>query len=214
MQVNTISKSSAFEGKIIIKSPISKTQNHLFSIYKPAIEQRIKDLPFDLLVEQSKSKKSISIAADVKDAVAYRVLKNKQDFFEAANFAIADGMKKSDLYQKSLKVNEMFNYSKSAFISVISGKFKEARFFEKELAKVAVKNFDLYKEIPKISLTGVPLSVVRTAMAKSFQYRIYRAFSKMTPEEKTFLEMKKAYVKELKASGKKIKTVEFVIPRT
>lgn len=208
MDVSAVSNKQSFEGNIILKNKISVSQNHLFNLHRAAIEQKIKDLPFDIFVEQSKSKKTISLYANVEDANKYIVRKNKQDFEQIADYVIADGKKKSPLYQKMLRINEMFDYSKSVLLNIFTGKYNQARFAEKELANLGVKNFEDYKDIPKINIKNLPWPVFKQFAINSIKYRVYRAFSPKTSEEKTFAKMRKEYLKGLKAENKEIKTVE------
>ncbi len=208
MKINSVSDQSNFTGKIVLKNKISKSQVSLFNLHKSALEQKIKDMPFDLFVEQSKSKKTITLSTNVENANAYIVKKNKQNFEEMADFAIADAKKKSETYQKLQKVNEMFNYEKYVMMNVVTGNFKAARNAEKQLAKIGTEDFDTYKSIPKMKISGIPFQVGMQVLKNSLKYRLYKAFSKKTPEEKTFLAMKKAYMKELKAQKQEIKTVE------
>ena len=213
MSVNSISYQPNFNGKIVLKNKISKSQVSLFNLYKSALEQKIKDMPFDLFVEQSKSKKTITLSTNVENANAYIVKKNKQNFEEMADFAIDDAKKKSEAYQKLQKVNEMFNYEKYVMMNVVTGNFKAARNAEKQLAKIGTEDFDTYKSIPKMKISGVPFQVGMLVFKNSLKYRLYKLFSKKTPEEKTFLAMKKAYLKELKEQKQEIKTVEIDFPR-
>ena len=213
MSVNSISYQPNFNGKIVLKNKISKSQVSLFNLYKSALEQKIKDMPFDLFVEQSKSKKTITLSTNVENANAYIVKKNRQNFEEMADFAIADAKKKSETYQKLQKVNEMFNYEKYFMMNVVTGNFKAARNAEKQLAKIGTEDFDTYKSIPKMKISGVPFQVGMLVFKNSLKYRLYKLFSKKTPEEKTFLAMKKAYLKELKEQKQEIKTVEIDFPR-
>lgn len=213
MAVKAVSDKPTFEGRLIVKNKISTAQNYLFNLHKPALEQKIKDMPFDLFVEQSKSRKTITLSTNVKDASVYFVRKNEQNFEEAANLVISDAMKKSEAYKKLQKVNEMFNYSKYALMNIISGNFKEARNAEKQLAKLCVEDFDTYKSIPRLKINNVPFSAGMQILKNSLKYKLYKVFSKKTPEEKTFLKMKKEYLKEIKSENKQIKTVEVNFPR-
>ena len=213
MQVQPISTNPNFDGKVIVKNKISTAQNYLFNLHKSKLEDMIKDMPFDLLVEQSKSKKTISVSTNVENAYAYIVRKNKQYFEEAAQYAIDDGKKKSKIYQDMVKAQNMLDAGTNAFKSIIFGNFKLAREFEKEQAKLAVKDFDVFKQIPRISLTNLPKEVITKTLINSYKYRIYKAFSKKTPEEKEFLKLKKEFIKELKAEHKEIKTVTLELPK-
>ena len=156
MQVQPILTNLNFDGKVIVKNKISLNQNHLFNLHKKNLESMIKDMPFDLLIEQSKSKKTISVSTNVEEASVYIVRKNKQYFEEVAGYAIEDGKKKSKIYQDMVKANNMLNLCKDSFVNVIFGNFKLAREQEKELAKVAIKDFDIYKKIPPIKFTNAP----------------------------------------------------------
>ena len=93
MKVSAISNNQNFEGKLIVKNVINPQQRHLFNLHKDALEKQIKDMPFDLFVEQSKSKKTITLSANVDGAYSYFVRKNEQDYEKVANYAISDGMK-------------------------------------------------------------------------------------------------------------------------
>jgi len=213
MQIGPNIYNQSFEGKVIVKNKINNTQNYLFNLHRPNIEKQIENMPFDLLVEQSKNKKTISLTADVKNANSYVVYKNQQNFEEVADFAIADGAKKSEAYQKLLKTTEMFNHSKSVTTNIITGNFKEARIAEQNLAKAGIKDFETFKSIPKVSITNVPLKIWMACLINTCKYKVYKAFSKKTPEEKQFNKMRKAYLQELKTEKKPVKTVEIKFPR-
>lgn len=213
MSVNSISYQPNFNGKIVLKNKLSSNQNYLFNLHKSALEQKIKDMPFDLFVEQSKSKKTINLSTNVKNTETLFVRKNKQNFEEIADLVILDAKKKYEAYQKLQKVNEIFNYEKYVMMNVVTGNFKAARNAEKQLAKIGTEDFDTYKSIPKMKISGVPFQVGMLVFKNSLKYRLYKLFSKKTPEEKTFLAMKKAYLKELKEQKQEIKTVEIDFPR-
>lgn len=213
MKVSQIDKNINFNGKVIVKNAISSNQKYLLNLHKNNLDNMIKDLPFDLFVEQSKSKKTISLYTNVENTVSYIVKKNKQNFEEAAGFAIEDGKKKSKIYQDIIKADKMLNLCKGSFVDVIFGNFKLAREQEKELAIAAIKDFDVYKKIPPIRFTNAPLSLIMLAFLNGMKYRIYRAFSSKIPEEKQFFKMKQDYLKELKAKNIKPKTVTLELLR-
>ncbi len=208
-----IANQQNFEGKVVLKNKISVQQNSLFKKHKPNLDKMIEEMPFDLFVEQSKNKKTISLSTNVEGTTSYFVRKNEQNFEEMAGYAIAEGKQKSPLYKKMVKVNEMFNYQKMALLNVVTGNFKEARESEKQLAKLAVNDFETYKDIPHVKFTGIPVGMAAHIMKKSLQYRVYKAFSPKTPEEKQFLKMKKEHIKELKANKLQPKTVEIKFPQ-
>ena len=213
MKISTISNKQNFEGKLIVKNAISPQQKYLFNLHKGALEKQIKDMPFDLFVEQSKSKKTISLCTNVEGANTYIVRKNEQDFEKAANFAISDGMKKSEAYKKMVKANEILNFVKMHMYYVISGEFKKAREVSKELAKAAVKDFEIYKSMTNFRITNIPPEAGKTLFLNSIKYKIYRAFIPKTEEEKQLYKMNKDYLKELKSKNIKPKPVEIELPR-
>ena len=209
MKISTISNSQNFEGKLVVKNAISSQQRHLFNLHKENLEKQIKDMPFDLFVEQSKSKKTITLSTNVEGANAYIVRKNEQNFEKVASFAISDGMKKSEAYQKMVKANEILNYAKLQMYYVISGEFKKAREAGKELAQLAVKDFDIYKSMTNFEITNLPPEAGKILFLNSIKYKIYRAFLPKTAEEKQLYKMNKNYLKELKSKNIKPKPVKF-----
>ncbi|MCR5265544.1 MAG: hypothetical protein K6E29_02995 [Cyanobacteria bacterium RUI128] len=205
MNINQVSNDQSFTGNVIVKGAISAQQRHLFDSHRPALEQKIKDMPFDLFVAQSKSKKTISLTTNVKDAETFVVHKNKQNFEEAANLAIRDGMGKSEAYKKQVKANEILNYYKLRMLHVISGNFKEAREAHKQMAKLAVEDFDTYKQVTNFKIANLPPEVNKILLVNSLKYKAYCAFSKKTPEEKQLEQMNKEYIREMKAKKQKPK---------
>lgn len=212
MNISLVSSNVNFEGKVIIKNKISTSQNYLFNLHKKSLDNMIKEMPFDLLIEQSKSKKTISVTTNVENAFTYAVKKNEQNFEEIANYAISDAKSKSEVYKKFVKTTQMFNYSKNNFINIICGDFKQARESEKELAKLAVADFEAYKDVPIVSFTNVPNAMAMKIIINGIKYRIYKAFCSKTPEEKQFLKMRKEYLKELKSENKQLKKVTIPLP--
>ena len=210
MEINSVSPS--FEGKLSVKGKISSKQNYLFNLHKSALEAKIKDLPFDLFVEQSKSRKTITLSTNVEGVSSYFVRKNKQNFEQIADFVIEDAKKKSELYKRQVKANNLFNMGYNAYINAVTGNFKEARKLEKEFAKKAVEDFEIYKLLPKVVLQGAPKEVIKLANKNSRKYWIYKLFSPKTKEEKQLAKLRKQFIKELKAENKQIQTVEVKIP--
>ncbi len=213
MKISQIDNNINFNGKVIVKNAISPNQKHLFNLHKNNLDNMIKDMPFDLFIEQSKSKKTISLTTNVENTSAYFVRKNKQNFEEAAGYVIEEGKNKSKVYQDMVKAQNMLDAGTNAFKCVIFGKFKLAREFEKEHAKLAVADFDVYKQIPHLVLNGVPKEVIKQARNNAFKYRIYKLFTPKTQEEKQFLKMRREYLNELKAKNIKPKTVTLELPR-
>lgn len=213
MYVSPIKNNQNFEGQVIVKNKISANQRYLFNLHRSALEEMIKGLPFDLFVEQSKSKKTITISTNVENACSYIVRKNKQDFEEAAKYAISDAKQKSKKYQDMIKAQSMLDASTNVFKSILMGDFKHAREFEKEYAKLATADFEVYKQLPYLVLNGAPKEIIKKERTNRFKYRIYRFFTRKTPEEKQFLKMRKEYSKELKAKNIQPKTVVLELPR-
>ncbi len=213
MNINPVTNQQNFEGKVIVKNPISSQQNYLFQRHRHALETQIKDMPFDLYVEQSKSKKTISLTAGIKDANSYIVRKNKQDFEAAAGYAIADGMQKSEACKKLVKANEILNYTKLHMLQIFSGNIKEARETHKQIAKLAVEDFKTYKEATNFKITNLPPEAGKPLLINSLKYRLYYAISPKTPEEKQMEKMNKEYLKEMKAQKKEIEPQEIKFPQ-
>lgn len=198
---------NTFEGKLILKNKISTQQNYLFNLHRPNVEKMIQGMPFDLFVEQSKSKKTISLTTNVQGANSYFVRKNKQNFEEIANLAIQDGMKKSEEYKKLVKSKEILWYIQLEMQNVAVGKFKEAREAHKQIAKLGIEDFDLYRAMINFKIINLPPELNKILLKNSIKYKIYNAFSSKTQEEKELYKMSKQYVKEMKEQKKEIKPV-------
>lgn len=112
----------------------------------------------------------------------------------------------------ALKAINMFELRRKSSISILSGKFKQAREAQRELAKIAVDDFETYKSLPGIKFSNVPLKAWLAFLLKSFGFKIFKLFSKKTPEEKQFAERCKSYAKELRPEDKKAKTIDITIP--
>ena len=207
MNIEPISTNDNFKGKVIIKNKISTAQNYLFSRHKPVLEGMLKDLPFDLFVEQSKSKKTITLSTNVEGAKSYIVRKNEQNFVEAAGYAIEDAKKKSEIYQKIMRINEVLQNSYQVFSNIVFGNFKIARDYEKKTACMVIKDFEASKTIPKINYVNVPMDIQKTVVKNFIKYKFYKMFSSKTPEEKQAARMKKEFLRELKKEHKVMKTV-------
>ena len=205
MKVSPITNNQTFEGKVIVKNKISTQQNYLFSLHRPALEKMIEGLPFDLFVEQSKSRKTITLSTNVKDAQSYIVRKNKQNFEESAGYAIGDAKKKSPEYKMQVKAEEIFDVVKLRMINVYEGKFKEARKYQKQLAKMATQDFNIYKGVTNFVLTDFPSEVSKIMLKNSLKYKIYDMFTPKTKEEKQLRKMNKKYYKDLKAKKIEVK---------
>lgn len=112
----------------------------------------------------------------------------------------------------AMNAAKMFELRKHASLSIISGKFKQARTAQKELAKAAVEDFETFKTLPNVRITNVPPKVWFPLLVKSLKFKIYNAFTKKTPEEKLLAKEYKNYVKNLTPEMKKQKTIDITIP--
>jgi len=204
MNVPTIPTNLNFEGKIIVKSKLNKTQKNTLKRHKNALDNIIKDMPFDLVIKQSKSKKSLLINADVPDAKAYVIRKRNQKVVKAADLAVYDGKQKLELNNKNINnAIQMLECNKQIFLGIISGNFKEARDNERKLARLAIDDFEAYKSVPSVNITDFPRSLYDRKRINDIKYMIYKIFTLKTPEEKLFAKKQKEYAKELQATHKK-----------
>ena len=83
------------------------------------------------------------------------------------------------------------------------GKFKDARAFQENLAKLAIKDFETYRAVINFEITDLPKEVIGTMMKNTLKYKIYRAFTSKTSAEKELYKMNKKYMKDMKAQNKK-----------
>ena len=107
----------------------------------------------------------------------------------------------------------MLNYTKLGLMFITSGNFKEAREANKQLAKLAVNNFETYKQATNFKITNIPPEIGKHLFINSLKYKLYYAFSKKTPEEKQLQKMNKEYLKKLKANNEERKPQEISFPR-
>ncbi len=206
MNVDPISNNQTFEGKVIKNSHLMKEQRALFNESKPTLEGMIKDLPFDLLITQNKKTKRVSMTTNVEGAKSFIVRKGKH-FVEAAFAAIEDAKSNPNfLYKMSVNPEKIFEYKKAIISNILGMDFKKAREAEKTLAKIGIENFEAFKSVPIISFKKASSIEKQMFFVARMHYKIYRAFTKKTPEEKRFAQMQKEYLKALKSQNKEIKT--------
>ena len=204
MEVNSVDAGQNFQGNVILKSAIRAQQRYSFNQHKPALDQMIKNMPFDLLVEQSKSGKTISMTTNVKGGYSYVMRKGENLYEGIARLAISDGAKKSEAYKKLLKAEEILNYIKLGMYNVVVGNFKAAREAHKKVAELGIKDFEIYTSMINFKITDLPKESIKLLLINSIKYKIYNLFSRKTPEEKQLASMYRAYLKEMKAQNKKI----------
>ena len=113
----------------------------------------------------------------------------------------------------AIRAAKMFELRKQVSISVLDGKFREARKQQKELAKAAVDDFETYKTLPFIHfiMKSFPLKSVIGLMINTLGFKIFNKFSKKTQEEKQLLNLSKEYYRNLTKDDIKNKTIDVVI---
>lgn len=80
MKVDKVN-SNSFCGQIVEVGKISKTQKYLFNLHRQSILKMLQDMPFDLYVKQSSSKKNIMLSTD-KDFSKVKLVKKNTHAFE------------------------------------------------------------------------------------------------------------------------------------
>ena len=114
--------------------------------------------------------------------------------------------------ETALRASKMFELRKKVLLSVMDGKYKTARKFQKEFAKNAVEDFDTFTTLPKLTFTNVPLKVWFALLAKNIKFKIYRAFTKNSPDEKLLAKKFKVYKKSLTKEELKKNQLEVKFP--
>ena len=104
-------------------------------------------------------------------------------------------------FDSAIRAAKMFELRKLVSLSVIEGSFRNARLAQRELAKTAVEDFDVFKTLPNIEITNVPLKEWLIMGFRSLEYKIYKFFTRTTPEEKLFAKQIKAFQKSQKLVG-------------
>lgn len=114
----------------------------------------------------------------------------------------------------AIRATQMFELRKQIGISIMDGKFREARKFQKELAKSAVDDFDTYKKLPFIHFTvpGMPITAFFGMIFNNLKFKIFSKFTKKTPEEKQFNNLAKEYYGKLTKEDIKNNTIDITIP--
>ena len=106
----------------------------------------------------------------------------------------------------------MLELHKKIFSSILDGKCHQAREAQKKLAKLAISDFEAYKALPSINFRNAPFRAVLMFAGKVMKFRIFKAFTRKTPEEKQLAEKCKEYAKELTPEAKKTKTIDVDFP--
>ena len=98
-------------------------------------------------------------------------------------------------FDNAINAAKMFELRKLVSLSVLEGNFRNARIAQREFSKIAIEDFDTFKTLPNIKITNIPLRDWLILGFRSLEYKIYKFFTRKTPEEKTFAKMYKAFVK-------------------
>ena len=115
-------------------------------------------------------------------------------------------------FDTALRAKKMFELRRDINLHIINGEFKKARSAQKQLAKDAVEDFETYKTLPHINFTNIPFKEWISIAIKSLKFRIFKAFTKNTPEEKLLAEKYSKYAKTLTSDDKNKNTINIVIP--
>lgn len=113
---------------------------------------------------------------------------------------------------EEIRAQKMFSLRQKAILSISEGKYREARQAQKDFAKIAVEDFEIYKTLPNIHVHNVPLREGWEIFKKLVKFKIYRLFTRKTPEEKQLKRQYKEYSKQLTQDDKKNKTIDITIP--
>ncbi len=95
-------------------------------------------------------------------------------------------------FDNALNAAKMFELRKMVSLSIMEGNFQNARIAQKEFAKTALEDFDTFKTLPNIKITNVPLREWLVLGFRSLEYKVYRFFTRKTPEEKAFAKVIKS----------------------
>ena len=101
-------------------------------------------------------------------------------------------------FDSAIKAAKMFELRKLVSMSIIEGNFRNARVAQREFAKTAVDNVDILKTLPTISFTNIPLLAWLKMGFRSLEYKVYKFFTRSTPEEKLFAKQIKEFQKSLR----------------
>ena len=116
----------------------------------------------------------------------------------------------------AMNAAKLMNLQRESFRLALDGKCKKAREIQREIAKLAVNDFEAYKALPSVNITVdrrfVTVKEYFGMWFNSLKFRIYSAFTRKTPEEKIFIEKSKSYAKTLSPEDIKKKTINVQVP--
>ena len=101
----------------------------------------------------------------------------------------------------AVRAAKMFELKKQSSMSILEGKYKDARAAQKELAKLGVEDFDTFVKVPGIKFANLPLIEGFPIIKKFIGFNLFKMFSKKTPEEKQLAKMFKEFLANKKASS-------------
>ena len=110
------------------------------------------------------------------------------------------------------RAQRMYELNRQHLMSIMDGKYKEAVRVRRNLAKIALEDFETYKTLPILSFKNVPLKIWLSLLSKSIKYRLYKLFTRKTPEEKEFYNLCQEYQKTLTPEDIRKKTIDINIP--
>lgn len=112
----------------------------------------------------------------------------------------------------ALRAQKMFELKNQSTKSIMEGKFKQARKLNKEFAKLAIEDFETFTTLPTINISNVPIKDFLSIVWTSVKYRIYKAFTKKSPEEKLLIQKYKKYKKETSAEERNKNNININLP--
>ncbi len=110
--------------------------------------------------------------------------------------------------ENALNAVQMFNLRQNSLGAVISHKFRDARNYQRQLAKLAAEDFDTFKTLPNVSYKNVPFGIWLVSLFRNLDFKIFKLFTKTTPEEKAFYKKSREYFKTLTPEDIKKNTLE------
>ncbi len=112
----------------------------------------------------------------------------------------------------AINATKLFELKMQSALSIMDGKYRAARASQKAFAKLAVDDFDSFKALPNIKITGIPLKEGIKIFFKNLGFKIFKLFTRRTPEEKQLATKYKAYRRELTPEDIKNHTIDFNLP--
>ena len=107
--------------------------------------------------------------------------------------------------QRATKMSTLMINS-SSFI--VQGRFRDARACQREFAQIATENLDTLKTLPIIKLIG-PNGLKESFVwaLKNLTFKIFKTFTRKTPEEKQLKNFAQKYFKEITPEELKKRTL-------